>query len=93
MDPAQELCGTAQRLCWNQLLPGPDPRTGYAHFAGLHRARGMHDFDSPAGDWVLVLDDAGLYLEPPGAQRALYKTDSSALPILQSATLVGSATE
>jgi hypothetical protein len=50
-----------------------DPRTGHAHFAGRHRAHGVHDFDSPAGDWVLVLDDASLRLGPPGAQRGCGK--------------------
>jgi Putative collagen-binding domain of a collagenase len=46
-----------------------DPRTGRAHFAGLHRTHSIHDFDSPAGDWVLVLDDASLRLRPPGVQQ------------------------
>lgn len=46
-----------------------DPRTGVAHFAGTHPTRGIHGFDSPVGDWVLVLDDASLHLGPPGAQH------------------------
>jgi hypothetical protein len=48
-----------------------DPRTGIAHFAGVHRARGVHEFDSPTGDWVLVLDDASMHLGPPGAPLQL----------------------
>ncbi len=55
------VCARAVQAWWY------NPRTGEAEPAGEFTARGLREFAPPgAGDWALVLDDAGRHYPPPG---------------------------
>jgi hypothetical protein len=44
-----------------------NPQTGSAFFIGMYPTTGSQNFTAPdANDWVLVIDDAGANLSPPG---------------------------